>query len=326
MNSSNVTSLPNFDLINAYDFVNNIGYVYMVTAVCSIGVTLNSFCLLVFFKPDFEASVYLYFRFKTIAEIILTGAGALNAIYSCSKCPLSQTFFAQFYSWMGLVLCTSSSYTFIAFMDTLILYDRFKMIHLENNLTSKLKVKIKSAVCLVISIATALPSALSLEIKSPANNDQFQLSTSSFGNSRFFFYYQIVYILSRSALFVVFHFIFITLLILKFKRFIRNKIGIVPSSAHVVQRLYEKEKRLISIVISLACLFLTSRMFQSISIVYNLYLRFANQNNPFSVYFYYATLLFTYVTASVNFFIHLKFNATFVTHSKKIFQKLTFKD
>jgi hypothetical protein len=235
MNSSQVSNMTigvaKFDmsLINAFDFVYNIGYTFIVTIICSFGFFLNSFCLAVFFCKEFDANTYLYFKAKTLSEIILTGLGSIVAIVSCTTCHVSRSYFSQIYQWLGLGLLTTTAYPFIGFMEMMILNQRYCLLKAESVTGARRNERKKSllyiSLFLAISIVLSIPQAMSQTISVSGSNSsgEYRMSNNEFGKSALYFYLQAVCAFIIGVVLNIIHILLGLLLVVEFKKFIQKK-------------------------------------------------------------------------------------------------------
>jgi hypothetical protein len=225
MNSSNNQTI--FDNSTAayrvQYYINNVGFVYVTTAVCLAGLFLHSIILHIFTKLD--GSINKYFVAKTIAEMIILFICAIFSLAHVTDCPTCQTIkdgyamqvFVKYFE--RFVMYSFHTFTFV--VEILITFDRIKIFELDatNDLNSTKQVVIKLAIALTCSFALFVPFLYTSEIKQ-VKEGVFYLAKTPFSIGPYFK----IYAISTSTLKYVILFLGICVLNAKLIRKFRNHV------------------------------------------------------------------------------------------------------
>jgi hypothetical protein len=133
--SANVSSNLNvainqalLDLLTAADFFNTTSN-YILTPICSLGFLLNLICLVVFFNKDMDKKTYFYFKAKTMGELVVMLIGAASTIVLCTSCTsAASSLMIQIYIAYFTNGTTTIAYTFLGFMELMVVYDRYVIV------------------------------------------------------------------------------------------------------------------------------------------------------------------------------------------------------
>jgi hypothetical protein len=337
-------------MLSALNFVHTIGYSFIISPVSLFGLATNLACLLVFLSDNMNRQVYIYFRAKTLGEIVITSIGTLIPIGTCRSCFTYNTYHTQIYRFIVNNCLLGIVYTFCGLMEIAIVYDRYLIVKKNSRCLCRASKTLVLAFCAVASTLFTIPQMFSQKIVPTghtAEGKKYHLVSSDFGKSKAYLHYQIGFSFVRSVIFFHLILLFSVLLVCEFKRYVRKKKILMrttrrkdeqlPSNDMTTEFFSANSKSLTSrekkrarqrvksvrglenrahrnvtkMVITLSVIFLISRCVQFLAIAYSVYSFARDQNSAFNIYFSFLSYLLTYSSSGMHFFIYLKFNRAF---------------
>jgi hypothetical protein len=170
-----------------------------------------------------DKKTYFYFKAKTISELVVTFIGAANVINYCTSCTSVASFIIQIQNAYLANGTTTIAYTFLGFMELMVVYDRYVMVKPSSRLNFKVNRWVFVGVFLAVSTVASIPNYVQNEIIAKPNSQAYQTVSSDFGKSQFNTYYQICYSFGRSLVYCVLLPIIGILLVIEFRKFISKK-------------------------------------------------------------------------------------------------------
>jgi hypothetical protein len=313
-------------------FLSHVGYVYIEPISSSICFILNSACLVVFiFGKEMNDKFYLYFKAKTIGEMVVTLLGALAPLNLCEMCSTTTSLFSQIYSLYGVNGLGYVASNFLGFMEVMIVYDRYITVKSNSKINFKINNWIFVGIFLAISIAFTIPFMFEYRIAkveiAEKNLSFFMLKYTGFGQSKCLYFYRLVNSFLVSAIYCLLLPILSVALCLEFGKFIDKKNALTnrANSGNMTNEQFDAKKNLISMVLVLTAIFITSRIVMLLALSYHTYTLL---NMIVEIDLNYYLNFFAYdlnysLTTGVNFFIYIKFNRNFRTSCLDLLQKIT---
>jgi hypothetical protein len=330
-NNSSSSRIEQLILIKENTFITEIAYVYIMPITGLVCFLLNSLSLLVFScsKELNDDKHYVYFKAKTIAELMLALLGMLNLLNHCEIGSTTGYLIVQVIIVYGLDAGVANIVSiFLSFMELMIVYDRYITVKGNPKLNSKIKNWTFIVCFLVISIVLNIPFLLERKIiLAESNNARFYTSVrTEFVDRMILFYYWIGYTIFCSCIYVLLLPIACIALVIEFAKFTKRKNALTnkPNSAVMTNEQFDAKKNLTSMVLVLVSVFLISRLAIIFNVFYNTYLSLKNLQtliNPTLNFIVYEFDLS--ITAGVSFFIYIKFNRAFRSGFLSLLRKLT---
>ncbi|RNA08300.1 hypothetical protein BpHYR1_043615 [Brachionus plicatilis] len=310
-NGTNLTIDPlNLLRIKIFSFISNIGNVYIVPPLCSLGFLLNILCIITFIRLCKQGNIFKYFLVKTIAESIILFTGALIPLGFCIQCSVYQSLPQMIHQYILVGYLIPVSYTFSGFCEIIITVDRILI--LKNKEKNSISYKVVMIVILILSVFMFLPLLFSRYLKELPEN-KFVLLRTAFGSSADFSIYLSITVLVRNTFFFVSLVVSNILLLVQFRKYIDKKYKLfngltrskdLSNSSSVKSessnnKKDDPEKRLTRMTLTLSLIFILSRGLQSVgSISSSIDKGNQIQFNPFTTIFNFCSNVVNYLVYS----------------------------
>ncbi|RNA26747.1 hypothetical protein BpHYR1_051829 [Brachionus plicatilis] len=272
---------------NLLNFIQNIGFVYIVPPLCSLGFLLNILCIITFIRLCKQGNIFKYFLVKTIAESIVLFAGALIPLGNCIQCSVYQSLPQMIHQYILVGYLIPVSYTFSGFCEIIITVDRILI--LKNKEKNSISYKVVMIVILILSVFMFLPLLFSRYLKELPEN-KFVLLRTAFGSSADFSIYLSITVLVRNTFFFVSLVVSNILLLVQFRKYIDKKYKLFNGLSKFVRskdisnsssvksessnnKKDDPEKRLTIMTLTLSLIFILSRGLQSVGSISSIFAR-----------------------------------------------------
>lgn len=291
-----------------------IGYMYVIAPICMCGFVLNLTSLIMFFCAKIGRKWFRYFRAKTMAELLITGVGALMPMVT--ECARYNSYWLQIYRLVVNVAVFNVASTFCGLMQIIIVYDRYTiMCRAKKQL--RLPRPMIITVFLILSVLLAIPAMFVKKIVR-VDGGNFTLVTSE---SIAYLCFHNIYTFGRSVVF----FVLLVICWIKLHRVYKKYMRVQPTQVHpLVYHLPVRENsdfklinkqsigpNLALMVLTSSWMFLIVTFLQSISHLFSVCEFFLNFNSTQMVYVNFAINTIDFVSKSVSFFFYFKFNKLF---------------
>ncbi len=306
--------------LNFYKNLFNIGYVIVTPSICLIGFILNLICFIVFMR--LKEKIFFYLAIKSLAESCLFSLGAIQPYISCLNCNLHNAYERALITLIFTKFANSSIYFLITILEIEIALNRYFLIaSYKTKSLAERKDKIKVLIYTIISITIFVPCFLAFDIKRqlPFANE-YKLELNDFGKSDLYHYFYTYIGLFRNILSILILLPLNIIIIIKFKKYIKNK---SLNAAFVTRQNNAKiETRFTKMIFLISFLFIYSRLFEIIAPIFDIYNEFFKVIDNYSFYYTIINIfvfLNTYIIFSLNFFVFYFLNNIFCKEFKKIF-------
>ncbi|CAF0934175.1 unnamed protein product [Brachionus calyciflorus] len=332
-------------------FINNIGYFYITTPICVIGILLNIVSIIVFVRLGKNGNIYKYFMVKTIAESIILLIGSLIPFGTCVNCAVFQTLPQAIYRLLGTGSFNQIASTYSGFSEIAITIDRILI--LKNKELKVFNYKLVMPIMFILSFSMFIPMFFANYIRNVGS--RFIFTSTDFGSSPSYPLYLASVVLSRNLFFFVSLSTGNILLLIEFRKYLNKKYKLVnafsKSNAPRIKTESSKdnnsnlsnnkgsnetngtgqrktkddpEKKLTKMALTLSLIFIVSRCLQSVGSISTSIDRSMNVRfNPFTTIYTFFTNVLTYVIYSMSFLAHYYFNNSFAEELKNFFKKST---
>jgi hypothetical protein len=312
---------------NFFLYLYKIGFVIVTPTICVIGLILNVLCFIVCLR--LKERIFFYFAFKLLAELIYLICGAISPYISCEDCQLENTYLRAIVTLVINKYLKGAIYTLITLLEIEISFNRYYLINSHSNKTIvERKDKLKMIVYILISLTVFLPYVLGFEIKKKQKEvfffifiDEYKLGYNKFGSSIYFNYFYTYFGFFENILSIVILIPLNIIILIKFKKFIKNKSNI-PSTIARQQENAKSEKRFTRMMVLISFLFIISRLAEASVLIFSIYNYYAILMDYFEMYLIILNIFVetsTYLMFSLNFFILYFLNKTFRLKFKQTF-------
>lgn len=335
---------PNLLQIKILSFTNNIGNVFIIPPLCSIGFLLNILCIIVFIRLSKQANIFKYFLVKTIAENNILLVGSLIPLGTCVNCAVYESLLQVVHRYIFVGYLIPVSYSYSGFCEIVIVIDRILI--LKNKNKNSFSYKLVMVVILIISVCLFIPLLFSRRITALSDN-RYVLVRTSFGSSVEFPIFLTTTVLVRNTFFFVSLVFSNLLLLIQFRRYINKKYFLVTGIINKLNsnsvddvsknssnfttsnetnesnktKLDDTEKRLTRMTLILSFIFIISRGLQSVgSISSSIDRAKESRFNPFTTIYSFFSNVLNYFVYSSNIFFHFYFNGSFSNEFKNLFK------
>jgi hypothetical protein len=320
MSLSNVTSNGSLkiefeDQSTAQYFITKVAYAYIIPTISSISLLLNTVCLIVFIHgKELKGNLYVYFKAKTMAEMLLAFLGLLEIFNYCDKCSTT-SLFAHIYLAYLVRGVHDIACTFVGFMEISVVYDRYITIKTKSKINLKLSSWPLIFSSLAISLVINVPCLLKTRVVLIENTtDQYTSMFTEFGESGSYGHYWLANIIHVSCVYCVLLPIFSVALIIEFKKFMKRKSSLISNDANSSNAAneFDAKKNLTSLVLAMSVVFLISRIFLIFTVSYYVYDSFSIPSVELKLYLnFFAYDLNYLITSGLNLFFYINFNRLF---------------
>lgn len=206
-------------------YIDQIGYTYILSAICIIGILLNCLSVLVFSR--LRGDMHKLFKYKTIGEVAIMVIGLVIGVLKTHECDICSSGLSsywhlvfkkyfQYYAVLGF-------HIFADLCEILIILDRLMMFQIDPtlNVRTYLSYKFNLLVALIISFVSILPILFSSEIQLNDQNTAEIVST-NFGSSRLFNIYLFIIPIMKNGIMFTLIIILNWMLMRSFRSYIRN--------------------------------------------------------------------------------------------------------
>ena len=186
--NSNVTGDVQF-------YINNVGFGFISTLVCVIGVFLHVITLTVLYR--LQGTLYRYIQVKTATELVILALGVAHSIRHLTVCDKCNQIFGSYlmrtlekYAERYLL---HSAHTFVGVCELLIAYDRLMAFHAKSkpNFFSANN-KLNLCISLLFSLSLFVPFTFSAYVDLASDEGNFRLAPTQFGRSKGFRIFMLV--------------------------------------------------------------------------------------------------------------------------------------
>jgi hypothetical protein len=221
--SSSLFLEDSFQLAVIY-YVFTIGYQYIFTISCGIGIVINLICLIVLMSPSLSGDMYKYLLMKTIAEMVTLFSSFSNIFSTCRTCPFFQSYASALISIIIVSFSNSTSYTCSAFCEIILSYDRLKLFKRNSKLMPTLNFKFTCIGIVSISILVNIPILFSKNVISirGAENKYIDMQN-EFGTSTLYSCYTLLLNVLQTILPLLILITLNTIVTFEFRRYLNRK-------------------------------------------------------------------------------------------------------
>lgn len=317
-----------------FHYLYTIGFEIVIPIICVIGLILNVLCFIVFLRP--KEKIYFYLAIKSFGESLLLMLGAILPYETCLNCNLEDTYMKMMFILITQKFLKQVIYLSITILEIEISFNRLFLItsHQLKILIVR-KDKLKVFVYIFISCAIFSPTFFAFEIIKKDFNDEYQLVYTDFGRSRLFYYFYVFFLLFENVLSIIILLPLNIIILIKFKKFIKNKSKNLTTIATVnellrqnnvslvrIQENAKTESKFTRMIVLISFIFIFSRLFEASVQFLNIYNMFHYNNSYYTLYLSILNIFVfanTNITFSFNFIIFYIFNQTFKKNFNEIF-------